>query len=146
MLETASIVLKQLMNIFSIPGGTIGKESTCQCQRHKRCKFDPWVERLPWRKTWQPTAVFLSGKFQGQRSLAGYSPWGCKSQTRLSNWTAKTLTNTTCTHTHTYTHTHTHPTHGCNWWSVGKLTTEILRRWNESSRSESIGIKIVKFS
>ena len=38
---------------------------------------DPWVGRTPWRRTWQPTAVFLPGECRGQRSLAGYSPWGC---------------------------------------------------------------------
>jgi len=35
----------------------------------------------PWRKKWQPNPIFLPGKSHGQRSLAGYSPWGCKSQT-----------------------------------------------------------------
>jgi len=33
--------------------------------------------KIPWRRKWQPTPVFLPGKFHGQRSLAGYSPWGC---------------------------------------------------------------------
>ena len=32
----------------------------------------------PWRKKWQPTPLFLLGEFHGQRSLVGYSPWGCK--------------------------------------------------------------------
>ena len=49
-----------------------GEESTCQC------RFDPWVRKTPWRKEWQPTPVFLSGKLYGQRSLAGYSPWDHK--------------------------------------------------------------------
>ena len=40
--------------------------------------FDPWVGKIPWRTEWQPTPVFLPGEFHGQRSLAGYSPWGCK--------------------------------------------------------------------
>ena len=34
--------------------------------------FDPWVEKIPWRRSWQPTPVLLPGKFHGQRSLAGY--------------------------------------------------------------------------
>ena len=51
------------------------KESTCQCRRHQ---FDPWIGKIPWRKKWQPTPVFLPGKSHGQRSLVGYSPWGCK--------------------------------------------------------------------
>ena len=40
--------------------------------------FDPWVEKISRRKKWQPTPVFLPGKSHGQRSLAGYSPWGHK--------------------------------------------------------------------
>ena len=41
----------------------------------------PGLGRFPWRKKWQPTSIFLPGKSHGQRSLAGYSPWGLKSQT-----------------------------------------------------------------
>ena len=44
----------------------------------RRPGFDPWVGRIPWRRTWQPTLVSLPGESHGQRSLAGYSPWGCK--------------------------------------------------------------------
>jgi len=40
--------------------------------------FDLWVWKLSWRRKWQPTPVFLPGKSRGQRSLMGYSPWGCK--------------------------------------------------------------------
>ena len=40
--------------------------------------FDPWVGKIPWRRKWQPTPVLLPGKFHGQRSLVGYSPWGRK--------------------------------------------------------------------
>ena len=40
--------------------------------------FNPWVWKIPWRKKWQPIPVFLPGKSHGQRSLAGYNPWGCK--------------------------------------------------------------------
>ena len=46
--------------------------------RVKRHRFDPWVRKILWRRKWQSTPVFLPGKFQGQRSLVGYSPWGCK--------------------------------------------------------------------
>ena len=38
--------------------------------------FNPWVRKISWRRKWQPTPVFLPGKFQGQRRLVGYSPWG----------------------------------------------------------------------
>ena len=40
--------------------------------------FDSWVGEIPWRRAWQPIPVFLPGEFHGQRSLAGYSPWGHK--------------------------------------------------------------------
>ena len=36
------------------------------------------VGKIPWRREWQPTPVFLPGESLGQRSLVGYSPWGCK--------------------------------------------------------------------
>ena len=52
-----------------------GKESNCQCRRHG---FNPGVRKIHWRRKWQPTPVFLPGKFHGQRSLMGYSLWGCK--------------------------------------------------------------------
>ena len=60
------------------------KEPTCQCRRHKRCGFDPWVGKIPWRRAWKPTLVFLPGESHGQRSLAGYSPYGCKESTIFS--------------------------------------------------------------
>ena len=51
----------------------------------KRCEFNPWVRKIPWRRAWQPTPVFLPGESHGQRSLAGYSPYGvAESQTQLS--------------------------------------------------------------
>ena len=52
-----------------------GKEFTYQCRRHR---FKPWSRKIPWRRKWQPTPVFLPGPFHGQRSLVGYSPWGCR--------------------------------------------------------------------
>ena len=39
---------------------------------------NPWVGTIPWRKEWLPTPLFLPGECHGQRSLVGYSPWGCK--------------------------------------------------------------------
>ena len=51
-----------------------GQESTCQCRRCRRPTFDPWVRKIPWRRKWQPTPVFLPKKSHGQRSLASCSP------------------------------------------------------------------------
>ena len=53
-----------------------GKESARQCRRHQRCRFEPWLRRIPWRRKWQPTPIFLPGKSHAQRSLVGFSPWG----------------------------------------------------------------------
>ena len=54
--------------------GTSGKEPTCQCRRCKRHRFNPWFRKIPWRRAWQPTPVFLPIESLGQRSLSGYSP------------------------------------------------------------------------
>ena len=56
---------------------------TCQCKRHKRCRFYPWVRKIPWRKKWQPTPVSLPGESQGQKSLAAIVPGVERSQTQL---------------------------------------------------------------
>ena len=48
------------------------------CLQCRRPGFDPWVGKISWRRKWQPTPVFLPGKFHGRRSLAGYGPWGHK--------------------------------------------------------------------
>ena len=49
------------------PGGAAGlkKKNTCQCRRYKGFRLDPWVGKVPWRRAWQPTPVFLPGE----------SPW-----------------------------------------------------------------------
>ena len=59
-------------------GGAGSKVSACQCRRCKRHKFESWVRKIPWRRAWQFTPVFLLGESLGQRSQAGYSPQGCK--------------------------------------------------------------------
>ena len=58
-----------------ISGGSVVKESSCQCRRHG---FYPSVGKIPWRRKWQPTPVLLPEKPYGQRSLAGCSPRVCK--------------------------------------------------------------------
>ena len=61
-------------SFMGFPGGTSGKEPTCQCRRPKRHRFYPWVWKTPWRRAWQPTLVFLPGESHGQRSLVDNSP------------------------------------------------------------------------
>ena len=64
--------------LWSFPSGSAGKEPNCQCRRYKRHEFYPLVGKIPWKRKWQPTPVFLPGKSHEQRSLAGYSPRGHK--------------------------------------------------------------------
>ena len=42
---------------MGLTGSTSGKETACQCRKHKRRKFDPWVRKIPWRRAWQPTPI-----------------------------------------------------------------------------------------
>ena len=50
-------------------------------------QFNPWIRKIPWRRDWQPTPVFLPGKFYGQRSLVSYRAWGCKELDRTEQLT-----------------------------------------------------------
>ena len=56
--------------------GARGGESACQGRRCRRRRFGSCIRKIPWRRKWQPTPVFLSRESHGQRSLAGHSPWG----------------------------------------------------------------------
>ena len=86
-----SLLLPQARHFCCPPGlprWLTGKESTCQCRKSRRCsrrRFNPWVRKIPWRRKWQLTPVFLPGRSHGQRSLVGYSPWSAKNGTWLSN-------------------------------------------------------------
>ena len=55
------------------------------CLQCRGPRFNLWVGKIPWRREWLPTQVFLPGEFHGQRSVAGYSPWGCK-ELRTAEW------------------------------------------------------------
>ena len=59
--------------LLGLPWWLSGKESTCQCRRQKRLGFNPSVRKIPWRRRWQPSPVFLPEESHGQRSLVGYS-------------------------------------------------------------------------
>ena len=47
---------------LSVHRDVSGEESTIQRRRHRRCRFDPWVGKIPWRRKWQPTPIFLAWK------------------------------------------------------------------------------------
>ena len=108
---------------MGFPGGASGKEPTYQYRRCKRCRFNPWVGKIPWRRAWQPPPVFLSGghgnplqysgKSHGQRSLVGYSPWHHERVEHDGNGLVRVCM---CAHTHMCTHMHTYMharTHTC---------------------------------
>ena len=65
--------LKLYHHFRGFPAGSVVKRICLQCRRPG---FDPRVRKIPWRRKWQPTPVFLPGESHGQRSLAGSSPWG----------------------------------------------------------------------
>ena len=65
-------------------GGAVVKNTPASAEKAQEMQFYPLVGKIPWSRKWQSTRVSLCGKFHGQRSLVGYSPWG---------------------HTHTYTGT-----------------------------------------
>ena len=84
---------KHLVSVGS-PGGINSKVSTCQCRRHKRCRFDPWVRKIPWRRKWQipqkrkwqPTLVFLPWQIPWTEEPGGSQSMGVtQSQSRLSD-------------------------------------------------------------
>ena len=80
-----SLVYDNYINYPSqLPGSLSDKETVCQC---RSLRFDPCVEKIRWRRKWQPTPVFLPGKCHGQRNLEGYSPWGHKRVKHDSEWT-----------------------------------------------------------
>ena len=96
------------INIWGLPWWLSSKDSTCQC---RRLKFDSWVGKIPQKRKWQPTPVFLPGKSHGKKSLVDYTvhrvPRG-----RHDLVTKPLPHKHTCMrvsiHTHTHTHTHTH--------------------------------------
>ena len=76
---------------MGFPGGSGSKESACNAVRPR---FDLWFRKISWRREWLPTPVVLPGKSHGQKTLVGYSPWGCKELDMNDH-----------THTHKLSHT-----------------------------------------
>ena len=69
-----------------LPRWNSGKKSTCQWRKSKRFGFETWVGKTPWSRKWQPTPVFLPGKFHGQRSLAATVERVTEHQMWLTDW------------------------------------------------------------
>ena len=73
------------------------KKSACQYWRHTRLEFNPWVRKIWWRRKWQPTSLFLPGKFHGQRSLMGYGRWDLRKSDKTGQLSTPTHTYLKCT-------------------------------------------------
>ena len=86
--------LKKQTNNYRIAQGFLHSSVGKECA-YRQPGFNSWVGKIPWRRKWHPTPVLLPGESHGQRSLVGYSLWGCKSQTQLSD---------SIQHTHTEQH------------------------------------------
>ena len=121
--QTVAQGKRQQRRTWGFAGSASGKESTCQCRRLRRCELDPWVRKIPWRRKWQPTPVFLPGESHGQRSL-----WAAVHGVTESDTTEHT-------HTHTYTHRE-----GC--WNV--MGPAIPSRWFGRCLSTSLSCGIDK--
>ena len=82
---------------LSFPAGAVVKNLPASVGDSRDTILIPVLGKIPWKRQWQPTPVFLPREFHGQGSLAGYSPWGHKE----SNMTEQLMQ----THAHTPTHT-----------------------------------------
>ena len=80
-------------------GGAVVKSPPAKAG-NTRQGFDPWVRKIPWSRKWQSTPVFLSGESHGQRSLAGYSPWGHKEWDTAESLTLSLSSTCTCHEVH----------------------------------------------
>ena len=87
-----------------LPRWLSDKESACQCKRLRRQAFDPWVGKIPWRREWQPTPVFLPGKIPWTEESGGLQSMG--SQRVRHNCATK--------------HAHVHSNNMASWWLSGK--------------------------
>ena len=90
---------------LGLPRWLSGKGSACQCRRYRgcrRCEFDAWIGKIPWRRKWQPISVFFPGISHGQRSLVNLQSMGSQRVRHDSDWAHM--------HTHIYIHIHTHKT------------------------------------
>ena len=92
----ANLVIRIFWDWGFLGGSAI--KNLLQLRSRRRCWFSPWFGKIPWKRKWLPTPIFLPREFHGQRSLASYSPWGCK-ELDTTGW---------LTHTHKHAHTHTH--------------------------------------
>ena len=78
-------VLSTVPDPRDFPGSSLVAQMEKNLPAMQETQFSPWVGKMPWRREWLPIPVFLPGEFHGQRSLASYSPWGCK-ELGMTEW------------------------------------------------------------
>ena len=76
-------------SVSAFPGNTSGKELACQCRKNKRCGFGSWVGKIPWKRAWQSTPVFLLGESHRQKWATVHRV--AKSQTQLKQLSMRVL-------------------------------------------------------
>ena len=114
---------------MGLPRWLSGKEPACQCRRLRNLEFDPWVGKIPWRREWQPTPIFLPGESHGRRSQTGYSPWGRRV---THNWATEHACpqqskNTSCME--------------CTKMSLSKVFTDVYAMWPQPrTRSRTLPV------
>ena len=75
----ANPIFRQLVNMgLGFLGGSVVQNPPAYAEDLLQEEFNPWIEQIPWRRIQQPAPIFWSWKSHGQRSLVGYSSWGCK--------------------------------------------------------------------
>ena len=68
LLKSAIVININWWDSRGFPGGDSGKQPSCQCRRHKKCRFNPWFRNIPWRRAWQSAPIFLPGESHGKSS------------------------------------------------------------------------------
>ena len=79
-------ISRELCYVMGFPSWLSSERIRLQYRSCKRLGFNPWVRKIPWRRAWQPTPVFLAGESHGQRSLAAYSP-ECRKESDMTEVT-----------------------------------------------------------
>ena len=80
---------------MGFPGGSVVQESAYQCRRHR---LDPWVKKIPWRRKWQPTPIFLPREFHRQRTWWGTVHRSHKDFDTTEHWAQETSTTSSRPH------------------------------------------------
>ena len=79
-------ISRKITHPRSFLGGSVVKESTCQCRRYRSSWFDPWVRKIPWKKKWQPTLAFLPENSMDRGSWWAIVRGIAESCIQLSDW------------------------------------------------------------